>query len=182
MINKINISTRKSYLSEGNLSPSWGNTAGNILLETMADSRVWFAMLTTNIYSNPIPHMVVPFLLVYMNWQENVKRRRGRGYIQQLRNIKHKGKTKIRCYSKYLLIFTAYQVQGWWTMSLSPIKAQPDGRNFREILLKRSWSTTLVLGRQWILEDIWGSIQFYVFLCAWNFLIYLDLDYIGEPI
>ena len=40
------------------------------------------------------------------------------------------------------------------------------------ILLElESWSTTLVLGRQWILKEIWGIILFYVFLCAWNFLV-----------
>ena len=33
------------------------------------------------------------------------------------------------------------------------------------------WSTILVLDRQLILEEIWVSIQFYVFLCAWNFLV-----------
>ena len=31
--------------------------------------------------------------------------------------------------------------------------------------------TTLVLGRQWIPEDILGSIQIYDLLCAWNFLV-----------
>ena len=28
-----------------------------------------------------------------------------------------------------------------------------------------------MLDRKWILEEIWGSIQFYVFLCDWNFLV-----------
>ena len=27
------------------------------------------------------------------------------------------------------------------------------------------------LGRKWTSEDILGSIQFYAFLCAWNFLV-----------
>ena len=35
----------------------------------------------------------------------------------------------------------------------------------------KSWSTTLVLGRQWISEEVWGSIQFYAFFCAWNFWV-----------
>ena len=34
-----------------------------------------------------------------------------------------------------------------------------------------SWYTTLVLNRKWILEEIWGSIQFHVFLFAWNLLV-----------
>ena len=30
--------------------------------------------------------------------------------------------------------------------------------------------TTLALDKQWILEEIWGSIQFYVLFCTWNLL------------
>ena len=34
-----------------------------------------------------------------------------------------------------------------------------------------SWSTNLVLGRQWISEDICGRLLMYAFPCAWNILI-----------
>ena len=41
-----------------------------------------------------------------------------------------------------------------------------------DILLDlESWSTTIVLDRQQIVEDIWSSIKFYVLLCAWNLLV-----------
>ena len=39
------------------------------------------------------------------------------------------------------------------------------------LLYLESCSTTLVLDNWRILEDIWGSIQFYVSLCAWNLLV-----------
>ena len=142
-LNKIHISTSKSYLSEGNFSPSCRNTLGHILLENMDDSPVCFTMLTNNISSNPIPHMVVLFLLVPLHWQENVKRGGVKGYRQQLRNFKHKGKYKIRCYPKSLLIFTAYQVHVWCTIIISPVKSQQDGSNVTEILLDGTWNTHL---------------------------------------
>ena len=31
--------------------------------------------------------------------------------------------------------------------------------------------TTLVLGSQWLSEEIWGNIKIYAFLCSWNFLV-----------
>ena len=36
------------------------------------------------------------------------------------------------CYPKYLRVFTTYQVQGWWTNILSPVKSQPVERNVNE--------------------------------------------------
>ena len=41
-----------------------------------------------------------------------------------------------------------------------------------DLLLElKLWYATLVLGRQWISEEICGSIQFYAFLCALNFVV-----------
>ena len=94
--------------------------------------------------------MVVPFLLVPPHWQENIKRGIGKWEIKQLRNFKYKGKHKVGCYPKYLLIFNAYQVQVWWTMILSPVKAQPDGSNVTEILIKISWDTHLKHSKPYI--------------------------------
>ena len=142
-INKIHISTRKSSLSQRNFSPRWRNNLGHILLHTMDKCKVCFKMIPNNISSNPIPHMVVPLLLVPPHWQENSKIGRGKGERKQLRKFKHKGKHKIVCCPKYILIFTAYQVQGWWTIILSPVKSQPDGRNVTEIIPKRSCPTHL---------------------------------------
>ena len=98
-------------------------------METMSDSPVWFTMFNNNISSNPRPHMLVPFSLVPLHWQENVKRGRGKGDRQKLSNLKHNGKYKIGCYHKSLLIFTSYQIQGCGTMIPSPVKSQPDGSN-----------------------------------------------------
>ena len=42
----------------------------------------------------------------------NVNRGRGNGYRQQQINFNQKGNHKIVCYTKSILIFTAYQVQG----------------------------------------------------------------------
>ena len=39
------------------------------------------------------------------------------------------------------------------------------------VLDLESWYTNLVSGSQWILEEIWGSIQFYVLLFAYNLLV-----------
>ena len=47
------------------------------------------------------------------------------------------GNNKIGYYQKYLLIFTAYQVQVWWNMIISTVNAQPYGINVRTILLER---------------------------------------------
>ena len=74
-LGKIYISTSKSYLSEVNFSPRWINTLGHILMDTMADSPVWFIMITNIIYYNPIPHMVVPFLLVPIHIQAQCQSR-----------------------------------------------------------------------------------------------------------
>ena len=94
-------------------------------------------MLTNSIYYNPIPYMVVPFIPPHIE-NKNVNRGRGKGDRQKLRNSKHKGKHKIGCYPKYLLIFTAYQVQGWWKIILSSVKYRPDCSNVRENLPKSS--------------------------------------------
>ena len=82
------------------------------------------------------------FWFLYIN-NQNVKQGWGKGDRQQIRNFKYKRKHKIGCYSKYLLIFTAYQVQWWWTMILIPIKDQTGGNNSRGIILKISWNTHL---------------------------------------
>ena len=74
-LTKINISISTYSLSEGNLSPSWRNTLGHIMLETMDDSLVLFIILTHDFYFNPIPHMVVPFLLVPQHRQEKCQER-----------------------------------------------------------------------------------------------------------
>ena len=86
-LNKIYISTSKYYLSEGYVSPSWRNSIGHLLLDTMADSPVWFKILTNNISSNPRSHMVVPFLLVPLHWQgkcQDRDRKRGHTLIKRL--------------------------------------------------------------------------------------------------
>ena len=72
---KTYISTWESYLSEGNFSPIWRNNIGHILLKTMDDSPVWFIMIPNIISSNPIPHMVVPFILVPLHWKEQCQER-----------------------------------------------------------------------------------------------------------
>ena len=45
---------------------------------------------------------------------------------------------KIGLLPKYILIFTAYEVQGWWNMIIIPVKAKPYGSNVRRIILKGS--------------------------------------------
>ena len=60
-LNKIHISTSNSFLSEGNFNPRCINTLGHLLLDTMADSPVWFTTITNNISFNPIPHILVSF-------------------------------------------------------------------------------------------------------------------------
>ena len=98
--------------------------------------------------------LIIYFPIKYLTWcfhfywclyifKKHFKKGRGEGDRKQPRNFKHKGKHKIGCYSKYLLIFTAYQVQGWWTMIIIPVESQPDGSNGTEILLKSSWHTHL---------------------------------------
>ena len=69
-LNKIHILTRKSSLSEVNLSPMCRNTLGDILMYTMADYPVFFTVLDNNFYSDPSPNMVVPFSLFPLNLQE----------------------------------------------------------------------------------------------------------------
>ena len=168
--NKTHISTRNSNLSEGNFSSIYRNNIGYLLLDTMADSTLWFTMLNNNIFSNPIPHIVLPFLLVPLHWEENVKRGILKGERQQLRNSKHKVKHKIECYPKSLMVFTAYQVQGWWTIIISPVKSQPDGINVREVLLNISWSTHLKHYNPCIfIYRKWRSLQM-------NFLIVYSLS------
>ena len=60
---------------------------------------------------------------------KNVKRGRGKGDRNQLRYSNHKGKHEIGFYPKYILVFTAYELQGWWTIILSPVKDQSDCSN-----------------------------------------------------
>ena len=56
---------------------------------------------------------------------------RGKGDRHDLRSFKHKGMHKIWWYPNYLMILTAYKVQGCWAMILSLVKSNPDGSNFR---------------------------------------------------
>ena len=105
------------------------------LLDTMSNSPAWFTMITNIIYSNTKPHTMVPFILVPIHQQKKINRGRKKGDIHQLINLKLKGKHIIVCYPKYLLIFTAYQVQRWLTMILSTIKLQLDVINVRENLI-----------------------------------------------
>ena len=74
-LNKIHISTRKSFLSEVNFRPRWINTLENLLLDTMAESSVWFTIITHNFSSSPRPQMVVTFLMVPLHWQETFQNR-----------------------------------------------------------------------------------------------------------
>ena len=77
--------------------------------------------------------MVVPFFSPHVE-NKNVKRGRVKGDRQKLRNSKHKEKHIIGCYPKCLLILTAYQLQGWCKIILSPVKDRPDCSNVRENL------------------------------------------------
>ena len=128
-ISKIYLSTWKSSLSKVNFSPRWINTIGRILLYTVDDSPVCFTIIANIVSSNPIPRMVVPFLVVPLHWQAKLQARERKSGRQKLRNFKHKGNHKIGFYPQYLLIFTAYQVQGWWTVIISLVKSQPYGSN-----------------------------------------------------
>ena len=60
-----------------------------------------------------------------------------------VRAFKHKVKKDIRCHTKSFLIFTVYQVQGWWTIIQSPFKSQLVGSNVKLVLLKSTWQTHL---------------------------------------
>ena len=84
----------------------------------------------------------------------NAKRGIGKGYRQQLRNFKHKGNHKIGCFPKHIVVFTVYQIQGWRTMILKPVKYQPDGSNVREIIIKRLWYIHLKYSKTYIRLDI----------------------------
>ena len=75
---KIQIPTWKYPLSEVNVSPRWVNTLGHVLLESMADYPVCFTMITNIISSYPSPHMVVPFVLVPLDWQSQYQARYGK--------------------------------------------------------------------------------------------------------
>ena len=66
-LTKIHISTNKSYLSE--------IIFGNILLDSIADYPVFFTVLTKIIVFSPIPHMVVPFILIPVKLQAQFQAR-----------------------------------------------------------------------------------------------------------
>ena len=51
-LSKIQISKRKSPLSEVNFSPSCRNSLENIIIDTMADSPVFFTIITNIISSD----------------------------------------------------------------------------------------------------------------------------------
>ena len=116
----------------------------------MAESTVLFTILTNSLSSNSIPHIVVPFLLVPLHQQGKCQERdRNRGQTAT-NTFQSQRKYKIECYPKTLLIFTAYQLQGWWTMILSPVKAQTDGINVTKYLPKRSWHIHLKHSKPYI--------------------------------
>ena len=66
-LKKYTFQKGKYYLLEGNFSPSWRNTLGHILLDTMDESSAYFTIITNNICSNIRPHMLVLFLLVTLH-------------------------------------------------------------------------------------------------------------------
>ena len=121
---------------------------GKVLLE-ISYSTPWVnhqcalqCSLILSLLIKDLIHWFHLFWCLYMD-KHNFKWVKGNGDRQQLRNCKHKGKHKVSCYQKSLLILTAYQVQGWWTMILSPVKYQTNVINVREIILKSSWHTHL---------------------------------------
>ena len=79
------------------------------------------------ILSLQIQSLTCCFHLFWFLYTYNHSARQGRlkGDIQQLINFNHKGKHKIGCLPKSLMIFTAYQVQEWCTMILILVKYQP---------------------------------------------------------
>ena len=93
-LNNIKISTRKSSLSEVDFSQICINTLGNILLETMADSTVYFTTITNIISSNPSPHMVVSFLLNPLHWQNNYQDRERKIKKTEIRKFQPKRRKK----------------------------------------------------------------------------------------
>ena len=107
----------------------------------MVDSPFLFAILTNNITWGTSPHIVVKFLLVPIHWQEKCRVKENKIRNTGTKKLQAQGKNKIWCYPKYILIFTAYQVQERWNMILNPVKHQLDGIHVREIVLKSSWYT-----------------------------------------
>ena len=91
---KIHISTRKSPLWERNFSPSWRNTLVHLLLDTMFDSTAWITIITNIISSNKIPHMVVPFLLVPLHWQEKCQETERKRVKTEMNRFKPQNKTQ----------------------------------------------------------------------------------------
>ena len=63
-INKMNTLTRKSTLSEVNISLIWIITLEYLLLEYIDEFTVCSVVLTNIITSNISPHILVPFILV----------------------------------------------------------------------------------------------------------------------
>ena len=80
-----------------------------------------------------------------------------------IRIIAEAKKILLKNISGVFFTFCEINVMVWISLKLIP--------SGWDLLGLESWSTILVLGRQLILEEIWGSIQFYAFLCAWYFLI-----------
>ena len=69
MLYKIYLLKRRYYAPKRNVSPIWINTLEHLPLDTLADSPMWFKILTDIIYSNPSPHMVAPFFLFPLHWK-----------------------------------------------------------------------------------------------------------------
>ena len=92
-INKIHITTRNSSLSEINFIPRRRNTLVHLPLDTMADSPVWFIIITNNISSNTSNYTVVPFLLVPLHWQEKFQERERKRVQTATKKVKAQRKT-----------------------------------------------------------------------------------------
>ena len=126
------------------------------------------------------------FIFLYTN-NHNVKWGREKWDWQQLRNFKHKGKRKIGCYPKYILIFYACQVHVWCSMILILVNTQPDGRNIKEIILNRSWhkhlksfkTYTFILKKLKNHPDGFSTHIFFSSKIILNSVEYFHIGYIG---
>ena len=131
-LNKIYNSTIKASLSEVNLSRIWINTIGHIYYWTLC-LTLQCSLLCSILLELPIQDLTWWFhFFSFLHTDKNIfKQGICKGDIKQLRNSKHKGEHKNGFYPKFLLIFNAYQVQGWWNMILSQVKYQLYGNKIK---------------------------------------------------
>ena len=140
-ITKIKLPTRNYILPQGNFSQIWGNILQHLFLEYIFNYPLWSKILT--ISSIPIYSLTWWFQLFLPKIWLNAKDKMD-NFIQELlkgncwnvRYPKHNQYHNIGWYPKDLLIFNYYQLQGWCTIILSPVKAQPDRINVKENLQK----------------------------------------------